>query len=131
MSLWQGTLDHEIAPSGFGTADAATEDAPELATVLAPLRHVTTHAKPRPRVLSRDGDQRDDSARAAREAAEREAEKLSAAAARSRDLANAKRLHADALADEARTAERDAATAEQAAHDAEAAADAARSALQG
>src|ERR1700722_16510569 len=31
LALWQGTLDHEIAPSGFGVADALQDDAPELA----------------------------------------------------------------------------------------------------
>ena len=129
MSLWLGTLDHEIAPSGFGTADTAQDDMPELATVLAPLRHVTAHARPRPRVLSSPRDTREDSARAAREAAEREAARLTGAATRTRDLANAKRLHADALAHEARTAEHDAATAEKAAADAEAAAEAARTGL--
>lgn len=129
MALWQGTLDHEIAPSGFGAADAVQDDAPELAAVLAPLRHVNANAKSRPRVLSRDRDQRASKERAAREAAERAADQLSAAAVRARDLANAKRLHADTLADELRSAEQDAAAAEKAAADAEAAAETARSAL--
>lgn len=119
VALWQGMLDREIAPSGFGTADAAEEDAPELAAVLAPLRHVTTEKKPRPRVLSRERDKRERNDRAAREAAERAADKLSAAADRARDLANAKRRHAGTLADELRTAEQEAAAAERAADDAE------------
>ena len=129
LALWQGTLDHEIAPSGFGTADLAQADTPELAAVLAPLRHVNAPAKPRPRVLSRDGDNRESRARAAREAAERAAEQLRAAAVRARDLANAKRLHVETLTDELRTAEQGAATAETAADDAEKAAETARSAL--
>jgi hypothetical protein len=129
MALWQGTLDREIAPSGFGATDALQDDTPELATVLAPLRHVNASAKQRPRVLSRDRDQRESKDRAAREAAERAAEKLSAAAERARDLATAKRLHVDTLADELRAAEQDAATAEKAADDAEKAAESARSAL--
>ncbi len=130
VALWQGTLDHEIAPSGFGAADALQDDSPELAAVLAPLRHVNATAKSRPRVLSRDRNQRDSNARAAQEAAERAAEQLSAAAVRARDLANAKRRHADTLADELRAAEGDATTAERAADDAEATAESARSALQ-
>jgi len=129
MALWLGTLDREIAPSGFGTTDAAPDDTPELAAVLAPLRHVTAHAKPRPRVLSRERDEHDDNARAAREAAEREAARLTAAAARARERAKAKRMHADTLAEELRDAEQDAAAAETAADDAEDAATAARSAL--
>jgi hypothetical protein len=129
LALWQGTLDHEIAPSGFGTSDAAQPDTPELAAVLAPLRHVNAHEAPRPRVLSRAGDKREAHERATRDAAERAAEKLTAAAVRARDLANAKRLHADTLADELRTAEQGATAAEQAAVDAEEAAEKARSAL--
>ena len=129
VALWHGTLDHEVAPSGFGTADAAVDDGPELAAVLAPLRHVTTHKRPRPRVLSRERDRRDDTVRAAREAAERAAEKLTAAADRARDLADAKRRHAEALAGELRSAEREAEAAEKAADDAEDAAKTARSAL--
>lgn len=129
LALWQGTLDHEIAPSGFGTPDAAQDDAPELASVLAPLRHVTKQKKPRPRVLSREGDKREPDERAAREAAERAADKLSAASDRARDLAKAKRRHAESLADELRAAEEEAAAAEKAADDAEDAAKTARSAL--
>jgi hypothetical protein len=129
LALWQGTLDREIAPSGFGTPDAVQDDAPDLAAVLAPLRHVNANAKSRPRVLSRDRDQRESKERAAREAAECAAEKLDAAAVRVRDLAGAKRLHADTLADELRVAEQDAAAADKAADDAEAAAESARSAL--
>jgi len=129
VALWQGTLHREIAPSGFGTADAAEGDAPELAAVLAPLRHVTTGKKTRPRVLSREHDKRDGNDRSAHEAAVRAADHLSAAAHRARDLANAKRRHADTLADELRTAEHEAAAAENAADDAEVAAKAARSAL--
>src|SRR3984957_404457 len=111
VALWQGTLDHEIALSGFGTADAMQDDTLELAAVLAPLRHVNASAKSRPRVLSRDRDQRESNERAAREAADHAAKKLSAAAVRPRDLANAKRLHADTLAGELRTAEENATTA--------------------
>jgi hypothetical protein len=129
LALWQGTLDHEIAPAGFGAADAVQDDAPELAAVLAPLRHVKANAKSRPRVLSSDRDQRQSNERAAREAAERAADQLSAAAVRARDLANAQRLHADTLADELRVAEKDAATAAKAADEAEEAAESARSAL--
>lgn len=124
MALWQGTLDHEVAPPGFGAVDTANEDAPELTAVLAPLRRVTPHRKPSSRGRAPESDEL-----AAREAAERAAEKLSAAAKRARDLATAKRLHANALADETRAAEREAAAAEQAADAAEDAAKAARPAL--
>jgi hypothetical protein len=131
LLLWRGTLDHEIAPSGFGTVAAAQDDPPELAVVLAPLRHLTTVKKPRPRVLSSELDTREREERAARENAERTADKVSAASDRARDLAKAKRRHAEALADELRTAEDEAAAAERAADDAEDAAKAARSALRG
>jgi hypothetical protein len=129
LALWQGMLDHEVAPSGFGAAAAVQDDTPELAAALAPLRHVNASTKQRPRVLSRDRDDREAKERAAQQAAEREAEKLSAAALRARDLANAKRLHVDTLVEELRIAEHDAAAAESAADDAEAAAESARSAL--
>ncbi|HEY6468920.1 MAG TPA: hypothetical protein VI434_04065 [Candidatus Dormibacteraeota bacterium] len=129
LALWHGTLDHEIAPSGFGTADGVQADTPELAAVLAPLRHVNAHSKPRPRVLSRERDKRESDKRAAREAAERASEQLRAAAVRARDLAKAKRLHVDTLSDELRAAEQEAATAEKAADEAERAVKSARSAL--
>jgi hypothetical protein len=129
LTLWHGTLDHEIAPSGFGTADGAQADSPELAAVLAPLRHVNAHGKPRPRVLSREHGKREERERAERDAALRVAEKLTEAAVQARDLAKAKRLHADTLAIELRAAEQDATAAEKAADDADEAADAGRSAL--
>ena len=83
--------------------------------MLAPLRHVNAHDTPRPRVLSRERDKRETRERAALEATQRAVEKLTEAAVRARDLASAKRLHADTLADELRTAEQDATAAEKAA----------------
>jgi hypothetical protein len=130
-ALWQGTLDQEIATSGFAAVDTANDSA-ELTAMLAPLRHVAAHERPRPRVLSHESDddaRRVEAARKAREAAATAAEKLTAAAGRARDLATAKRLHADSLAEETRVAERDALAAEHAAATAEDAAEAARSAL--
>ncbi len=129
LALWHGTLDHEIAPSGFGTTDGDLADTPELAAMLAPLRHVNAHEKPRPHVVSRERGKREERERAERDAAQRLAEKLTEAAVRARDLARAKRLHADTLATELRAAEQDATAAEKAADDADAAADAGRSAL--
>lgn len=131
VALWHGTLDHEIATSGFAAVDIAN-DTPELTAVLAPLRHVNARGRSRPRVLSRKSDEHAERAtaeRAAREAAERGSEKLSAAAERARDLATARRLHADAIADEARGAEKNATAAEKAADAAEDAAKTARAAL--
>jgi hypothetical protein len=123
MALWQGRLDHEVGPSGFGAVDTTNHDPPDLTAVLAPLRHVGAHGTSRPHVLPREGSDRGKREAAKREAAQRAAEKLTAAAERARDLATAKRRHADTLADEIRAAEADAAAAEQAASDAEQAAD--------
>jgi hypothetical protein len=124
LALWRGTLDHEVAPSGFGALDGPDEDAAELAAVLAPLRHQTrTRPHPQPR-HTRPGDEG-----LQREAAELAAKKANAAAERARDLATSKRRHADLLAEEAALAAEEASAAEESAETAEDAARVARSAL--
>jgi hypothetical protein len=127
LALWRGTLDHEVASSGFGALDGSDEDALELTAVLAPLRRTSSPIRREPPISRTPLD--DDRLR--REAAEREVAKHDAAAERARDLATAKRVHADRLADEARAAEVEAAAAEDAARAAEDAARAAHSALPG
>jgi hypothetical protein len=125
LALWRGTLDHEVASAGFGALDGSDDDGAELATVLAPLRRDSPPTRPRP---APDRAPMDDQ-HLQQEAAERALAKQDAAAERARDLATAKRAHADRLAEEARIAERDATAAEQAAQSAEGAARAAHSAL--
>jgi hypothetical protein len=125
LALWRGTLDDEVAPSGFAALDGPDDDAAELAAVLAPLRRDSSPTRRQPlRVLRpRDDD------RVQREVAELAAKKQDAAAERARDLARSKRVHAERLAEEARVAEREATVAEQAAEKAEEAARAAHAAL--
>jgi hypothetical protein len=124
LALWHGTLDHEVASSGFGAVDEPDDDAAELAAVLAPLRRVSSQARDRsPLVRASSKDQR-----AQREAIERELKKHDAAAERARDLARSKRVHAERLAEEARLAEQEATVAEAAAEKAEDAASAAHAA---
>lgn len=125
LALWRGTLDREVASSGFGALEGPDDDAPELAVVLAPLRHDSSPTR-RQRAPARAPL---DDEHLQREAAERAVAKQDAAAERARDLATAKRAHADRLAEEARSAEREATVAEQAAQSAEDAARAAHSAL--
>lgn len=127
LALWHGTLDHEVASSGFGALDGPDDDAAELAAVLAPLRRdlSPTRGQPAPARAPKDDEELQ------REAAQRAVTKHDAAAERARDLATAKRAHADRLAAESRIAEREAAAAELAAQSAEEAARFARSALRG
>jgi hypothetical protein len=125
QALWRGTLDHEVAPSGFGALDVPGDDPAELAAVLAPLRRQSSRTRPHPQPRQT----RPDDERLQREAAELAAKKAKAAAERSLDLATSKRNHADRLADEARLAAQEAAAAEEAAEKAEDAARAAHSAL--
>jgi len=125
LALWRGTLDDEVAPSGFGALDGSDDDAPELAAMLAPLRRDSSPTRRQPLRVLRPPD--DD--RVQREAAERAAKKQDAAAERARDLARSKRVHAERLAEEARVAEQDATVAEEAAEQAEDAARAAHAAL--
>jgi len=127
LALWRGTLDHEVASSGFGALDGPDQDAAEVAAAIAPLRRGSSPTRRSVR-LARTPTNDD---RLPREAAERALEKQDAAAERARDLAKAKRVHADRLAEEARSAEREATTAEAAAEQAEDAARAAHSALSG
>lgn len=125
MALWRGTLDHEVTPSGFGSAETPDVDGPELTAVLTPLRR--GEAKQRSGALhSRTRADGDVTARAA---LERAAAKHDDAAARARALATAKRRHAETLAEELQRAEEDADAAEQAAGNAEAEARVARAAL--
>jgi hypothetical protein len=125
LALWRGTLDHEVASSGFGALDGPDEDAAELAAVLAPLRRSSSHTRTQPRPRQT----RPDDERLQREAAELAAKKASAAAERARDLATSKRNHADRLAEEARTAAQEATAAEESAEKAEDAARVAHLAL--
>jgi hypothetical protein len=126
LALWRGSLDHEVAPSGFGTAGSPEIDCAELAAVIAPLRHVGPKDRSRPATART----RPDSDAVARAAAERAATKQDEAAGRARHLATAKRRHADSLAEELRRAEDEAAAAEQAADAAEKTATAAHAALE-
>jgi hypothetical protein len=122
LALWRGTLDHEVASSGFDAFDRPDDDAPELAAALAPLRRSSSKTRPQPRTRS-------DDERREREAAELSATRAHGAAERARDLASSKRNHADRLAEEARLAAQEATAAEAAAEKAEDAARAAQSAL--
>lgn len=124
LGLWRGTLDHEVATAGFGALDGSDDDAAELAALVAPLRRDSPPTRPRPAPARAPTDDE----HLDREAAERLA-KQDAAAERARDLATAKRVHADRLAEEARIADREATAAERAAQSAEDAARAAHSAL--
>jgi hypothetical protein len=125
LALWRGTLDHEVASAGFGALSPPDDDAVELATVLAPLRRDASPTRPQPALARAPLDDE----HLQREAAERAVAKQEAAAKRARDLATAKRAHAERLAEEARIAKREATAAEQAAQSAEEAARAAHSAL--
>jgi hypothetical protein len=125
VALWHGTLDHDVEASGFGAVDAPDDDDAELATVVAALRRpssTTNGSSPVVRAPSNETHSQ-------REAQQRVAEKLEAAAARARDLAGARRRHADALAAEAALAEREAAIAGAAAEEAAEAARDARAML--
>lgn len=125
LALWRGTLDRDLAPSGFGAVDAPEPDGAQLAAVLAPLRRPGS-AKPRrqtqgrsqPRIEARE-----------RQEAERAAATQDATAERARALATTKRLAARRVAEAARVADDEAAAAERAADEAERAAQAARAAL--
>ncbi len=122
-ALWRGTLDRELAPSGFGTVDDAEDDDPEVARAIASLRQPTSPAR-RPVVVRTSPTERLE-----RERAERAAADLERDATRARSVADAKRVQADKLADQARDAEEAAAAAEQAADAAEHTAGQARAAL--
>jgi hypothetical protein len=125
LALWRGTLDRELDPAGFGALSGADDDAPELATILAPLRRAPTtepgrvkQGRPRP---VRDNVER--------RVAERAAAEQQAAAERARATADSKRQQAQRLASQAHTAEEEAVAAERAAELAEKAALSARGAL--
>jgi len=126
LALLHGTLDHDVETAGFGAVDTSDEDPAELADVLAPLRRTQPaperSAQPRRAPVNNDREHH--------AAAERAAKKQEEAAQRLRDLANAKRRHADTLAEEARRADREALVAEEAAEKAEAEARALCSSLQ-
>jgi hypothetical protein len=124
LALWRGTLDHEVVSSGFGALDP-DDDAPELTSVLAPLRRTSSPTRRQPPLARTPPDDE----RVRREAAEREVAKQDAAAERARDLATAKRVHADRLAEEARIAQEEATAAGKAADQADDAARAARARL--
>jgi hypothetical protein len=125
LALWRGTLDHEVASAGFGALNPPDGDAAELAAVLAPLRRAASPSRRQPALARAPLDEE----HSQREAAERAVAKLDAAAKRARDLAAAKRAHAERLAEEARVAEAEATAAEDAAQVAKDAARAAHSAL--
>jgi hypothetical protein len=121
--LWRGTLDRDLAPSGFGAVDDGEADDPELAATIATLRHHTSGPR-RPVVVRTSPTERLE-----RERAERAAADLERDATKARALADAKRVQADKLAEQARDAEEAAAMAEQAADAAEHTAGQARAAL--
>ena len=123
LALWRGTLDRDLAPSGFGAVDEAEDDDPALAAAIASLRHQPSPAR-RPVVVRTSATERVE-----RERAERAAADLERDATKARALADAKRVQADKLADQARDAEEAAAAAEQAADAAEHTARQARAAL--
>lgn len=125
LALWRGTLDRDLAPSGFGAVDAPEPDGAQLAAVLAPLRRPAS-AKPRREAQGRR--QPSPEARE-RQEAERATATEESAAERARALATTKRLAAQRLADAARAADDEASAAEQAADEAERAARAARASL--
>src|SRR6202035_2457674 len=83
LALWRGTLDHEVASSGFGALDGTDDDAAELAAVLAPLRRAAPPTLRQPAIARAPTD----GEHSQREAAERAVGKQDAAAARARDLA--------------------------------------------
>jgi len=124
LALLHGTLDHEVEPAGFGAVDAADEDPAELADVLAPLRRPPAATGPAQATRAPVNNESEQQA-----AAERAAKKQEEAARRLRDLAKAKRLHAETLADEARRADQEASAAQEVAEQAEADARALWSAL--
>jgi hypothetical protein len=114
LALWRGTLDRDLAPSGFGSLDGDVDDAPELADAVASLRRAT------PRTPSGSSGARarpEDSRR--RRAAGREAANQQAAAERARATAAVKRREAQRLAELARVADDSATAAEDAAMTAE------------
>ena len=124
LALLHGTLDHEVESAGFGAVDRADGDPAELADVLAPLRRppaATGSAQATRAPVNNDREQR--------AAAERAAKKQEEAAQRLRDLANAKRIHAETLAEEARRADHEASAAQEVAENAEAEARVLRSTL--
>jgi hypothetical protein len=123
LALWLGTLDQDLAPSGFGAVDDPQDDDPELATAIASLRHRASAAR-RPVVVRTSPTERLE-----RERAERATEELERGAGKARALADAKRVQADKLAEQARDAEEAASAAEQAADAAEHTAGQARAAL--
>lgn len=111
VSLWQGTLDGNVSPAGFGGGAEPDRDPPELAKALAPLRRRPPPVgQPRLHVVQPTK---------ATPAADREADRLEAAARKAQATAATKRDQADRLADAARAAEADAIEAELAAAAAE------------
>lgn len=117
-ALWRGSLDRDLKPTGFGAADVPDDDAPELATILAPLRRRTS---PRPGNLV-TGRPRAAGDRVAQRAAERGAAERLKVVERARTIATTKRQYAERLAADARAADDDATAAERAAEAAEKAA---------
>jgi hypothetical protein len=115
VSLWRGTLDRDVEAVGFGDADGATADPPELTEALAPLRR-----RPAPGSAGPKADSRADARDIAMDrGAERRRAELQEAARRARALAAAKRDHADRLAEAARLADEEARKADNAAQVAE------------
>jgi hypothetical protein len=123
LALWRGTLDRDLAPSGFGAVDDAEDDDPELAAAMTSLRHPSP--TPRRPVVVRTSP----TEHVERERAERAAADLERDATQARALADAKRVQADKLAEQAHDAEEAASAAEQAADAAEHTAGQARAAL--
>jgi hypothetical protein len=83
LSLWSGTLDHEVVASGFGAVDGPDEDAAELVAQLAALRRHPSQPQRHAPTVRRPPDED----RAERAAAASEAKRRDNAAAHSRELA--------------------------------------------
>nr|MDQ2960379.1 hypothetical protein [Candidatus Dormibacteraeota bacterium] len=112
LAVWRGTLDRDLAPTGFGSLGGEVDDVPELARALASLRRPTSRLPAAARKGARAQPGADDRAR---RAAEREAANQAVEAQRARATATTRRQEAQRLAKQARAANESATTAEDAA----------------
>lgn len=112
LAVWRGTLDRDLAPTGFGSLGGEVDDVPELARALASLRRPTSRLPAAARKGARAQPGADDRAR---RAAEREAANQAVEAQRARATATTRRQEAQRLAKQARAADESATTAEDAA----------------
>lgn len=124
-ALWNGTLEHELHPTGFGPQEATGADDAAVTAAIAPLRRAPADGGHTRRPARHQA-----SNAAALRAARHAATERDRAAEHAREVAGTKRHHAELLADGARTASQDADAAERAAHAADRAAAEARHALE-